>query len=213
MKKNGFTLVELLVGLVIAMLCMIMMLMLFKQISQVSLESSFDAEYDTQVQIGMLVLQKVIQNAGYGSGHAHDIAVDSGKNILYLRFTPDITTPTILKCQAILSHNDVENKEYQLYLLENTKNCGASADLKTSSIWSSTDTTKSPLVTIKNKNIEATTAAVFSFKVEDLAGGKKCTPYGISKDNPSGSKYVTVTAKGQYSPVKQIQSSICLNNI
>ena len=213
MKKNGFTLLELMIRLVIAMLCMIMMLMLFKQISQVSLESSFEAEYDTQVQIGMLVLQKVIQNAGYGSGHANDIAVDTNKNILYLWFTPDITIPTALKCQAILAHNDIENKEYRLYLLENTNNCGTSADLNTSTIWSSVYTTKSPLITIKNKNIEATTAAVFSFKVEDLAGGKKCTPYGISKDNPSGSKYVTVTAQGQYSSVKQIQSSICLNNI
>ena len=213
MKKNGFTLVELLVGLVIAMLCMIMMLMLFKQISQVSLEASFDAEYDTQVQIGMLILQKVIQNAGYGSGNTNDIAMDASKDILYLRFTPDITTPTLLKCQAILSNNDIENKEYRLYLLENIKNCGTDADLKTSSIWNSTHTTRSPLITIKNKNIEATTAPVFSFKVENLTGGKKCTPYGISKDNPSGSKYVTVTAKGQHSSVKQIRSSICLNNI
>lgn len=213
MKKNGFTLIELLVGLVIAMLCMIMMLMLFRQISQVSLEASFDAEYDTQVQIGMLILQKVIQNAGYGSGNANDIAIDASKDILYLRFTPDITTPTVLKCQAILSNNDIENKEYQLYLLENTKNCGTDADLKTSSIWNSTHTTRSPLITIRNKNIEATTAPVFSFKVENLTGGKKCTPYGISKDNPSGSKYVTVTAKGQYSSVKQVRSSICLNNI
>ena len=67
MPKNGFTLVELMVGLVIGMLCMIMMLMLFKQVSHISLQSSQDAEYDAQLQTSMLIVQKLIQNAGYGS--------------------------------------------------------------------------------------------------------------------------------------------------
>ncbi len=210
MKKNGFTMLELLIGLVVAMLCMIMMLMTFKQISKVSLESSLDAEYDTQVQLGMLVLQKVIQNAGYGSGNAADILVDDNK--LYLRFTPDLAIPTVIKCQALTYENDVTNKEYKLFLLENTANCGASAALNTIS-WTSSSTTKNPLITIKNKDISTTTPPIFSFSVQSLTSPQKCTPYGISNSNPSGTKTVTVTAQGQHITEKQIQSLICLNNI
>ncbi|ANF81152.1 hypothetical protein A3K93_02400 [Acinetobacter sp. NCu2D-2] len=210
MKKNGFSILELLVGLVVAMLCMIMMLMTFKQISKVSLESSMDAEYDTQVQLGMLVLQKVIQNAGYGSGNAADILMSN--NTLYLRFTPDLATPTIIKCQALTSENDIVNKEYKLFLLENTTNCEASTALN-SIAWTNSNTIKSPLITIKNKEISATTPPIFSFSVQSLPSPKKCTPYGISNANPSGTKFVTVTAQGQHITQKQIQSLICLNNI
>lgn len=210
MNKNGFTMLELLVGLVVAMLCMIMMLMTFKQISKISLESSLDADYDTQVQLGMLVLQKVIQNAGYGSGNAADILADN--NTLYLRFTPDLSNHTVIKCQALTYENDVTNKEYKLFLLENTANCGASTALNAIS-WTAANTTKSPLITIKNKDITASTPPVFTFNVQSLPSGKKCTPYGISKYNPSGTKSVTVTAKGQHTTEKQIQSLICLNNI
>ncbi len=210
MKKNGFTMLELLIGLVVAMLCMIMMLMTFKQISKVSLESSLDAEYDTQVQLGMLVLQKVIQNAGYGSGNAADILVDDNK--LYLRFTPDLAIPTVIKCQALTFENDVTNKEYKLFLLENTVNCGTTTSLN-SIAWTNLNTTKSPLITIKNKEISATTPPIFSFSVQSLTSPQKCTPYGISNSNPSGTKTVTVTAQGQHITEKQIQSLICLNNI
>ncbi|MFV5466316.1 PilW family protein [Acinetobacter towneri] len=212
MNKNGFTMLELLVGLVVAMLCMIMMLMTFKQISKISLESSLDADYDTQVQLGMLVLQKVIQNAGYGSGQTTDIKVNSTNDMLYLRFIPNVNNPLAYTCQALGYANDPIKKEYKLFLFENSVNCGASTDLATID-WTNTNTTKSPLITIKNKNIEAATPAVFKFYVENLASDKKCTPYGISPDNPSGTKTVTVTAKGQHTTEKQIQSLICLNNI
>ena len=74
MLRNGFTIIELLVGIVIAMLCMITMLMLFKQLTQVSVSSTQDAEYDAQLQSGMLTIQKYVQNAGFGSGQQSDIA-------------------------------------------------------------------------------------------------------------------------------------------
>lgn len=218
MKKNGFSILELLVGLVVAMLCMIMMLMTFKQISKVSLESSMDAEYDTQVQLGMLVLQKVIQNAGYGSGNAADILVSN--NTLYLRFTPDLSSPNVITCQALVSENDLANKEYKLYLVTNN-NCRKSVDgiyeaysnIAANEVWDHSTNTKSPLISIRNKEISATTLPIFTFSLHSLTSPKKCTPYGISKDNPSGTKYVTVTAQGQPIPEKQIQSLICLNNI
>lgn len=220
MKKNGFTILELLVGLVVAMLCMIMMLMTFKQISKVSLESSMDAEYDTQVQLGMLVLQKVIQNAGYGSGNAADIAVNADNNTLYLRFTPDLSSPNVITCQALVSENDLANKEYKLYLVTNN-NCRKSVDgiyeaysnIAANEVWDHSTNTKSPLISIRNKEITSFTPAVFTFNLQSIPGGKKCTPYGISKDNPSGTKSVTIKAQGQYITEKQIQSLICLNNI
>lgn len=210
MKKNGFTMLEVLVGLVIAMLCMIMMLMTFKQISKISLESSLDAEYDTQVQLGMLVLQKIIQNAGYGSGNAGDITVDN--NTLYLRFTPDLAEPTTLKCQALTYQNDASKKEYKLFLLENITDCGTDTVLKDLP-WTNSSTNKSPLITIKNQEITEGTAPIFTFSLQNLVSPQKCTPYGISGHNPSGSKTVTITAQGQHINSKQIQSLICLNNI
>ena len=224
--KNGFTLVELLVGIVIAMLCMIMMLMLFKQISKVSLESMQDADYDTQIQTGSLIIQKLVQNAGFGIDRSvnptniQDIQIVeiNNKTSIYWRvLSSNPTDPTVTKkytCEALISENDVINKEYKLFMLSYPDNCGPDLNPGTASLWADpTRYTKSPLISIRNPEITATTDPIFSFSLSDVPTGKNCTPYGISENNPSGSKFVTVTAKSKELAVKTVQQTICLNNI
>lgn len=224
--KNGFTLVELLVGIVIAMLCMIMMLVLFKQISKVSLESTQDAEYDTQIQNGALIIQKLVQNAGYGIDRGANIAgvkdIDvadyNGKPAIFWRFLSsnptDLTATQKYTCEALVSENDLTHKEYKLFLFSYPDNCGPDSNISAASLWSDPSKyTKSPLITIRNPAIDASTAPIFNFSVNDTPAGKRCTPYGISENNPSGSKFVTVTARSKDLEVKNIQQIICLNNI
>lgn len=224
--KNGFTLIELLVGIVIAMLCMIMMLMLFKQISKVSLASMQDADYDAQVQTGALIIQKLVQNAGFGIDRSatptsvEDVEVlniDNKPAIFWRVLSSNPTDATATRkytCEALISENDLTHKEYKLFMLSYPDNCGPDLNPGTASLWSDpTRYTKSPLVTIRNPDITATTDPIFSFSLNDVPTGKNCTPYGISENNPAGSKYVTVTAKSKDLDIKAIQQTICLNNI
>lgn len=225
--KNGFTMIELLVGIVIAMLCMIMMLMLFKQISKVSLESMQDAQYDSQIQTGTLVIQKLLQNAGYGIDRRDETPPQNDVLIGEINDSPaifwrvldsdpaDSTGIQNYKCEALVSENDVTHKEYKLILLTSNPNaCGRDTVLDNSTLWTTaTNFSKSSLITIKNSNITATTDPIFNFSINDLAVGKNCTPYGISENNPTGYKYITVTAKSKDLAIKDIQQVICLNNI
>lgn len=224
--KNGFTLIELLIGIVIAMLCMIMMLMLFKQISKISLQSMQDADYDTQAQTGALIIQKLVQNAGYGIDRSSNptavqdisLAQFNGKPAIFWRFLSSNPTDTsatrTYTCEALISENDLVNKEYKLFMLSYPNNCGPDLNPSTASLWSDPSRyTKSPLVTIRNPEITASTDPIFSFNLSDMPVGKNCTPYGISENNPAGSKYVTVTARSKDLAIKDIQQVICLNNI
>ena len=218
--KNGFTLIELLIGILIAMLCMIMLLVLFNQISKISLESMQDAQYDSQVQTGSLIIQKLIQNAGYGSGRSVDIATGTynSKPAIFWRFlSSDPTDPLatqIYKCEGLVSENELTNKEYKLYLLSNANTCGKDTNLTNAALWNNPDLVKkSPLISIKNPLITTNTDPIFKFSVHDLPEGKNCTPYGISENNPAGYKYVVVNAKSKNLAIKDIQQIICLNNI
>lgn len=207
MHKNGFTMIELLVGIVIAMLCMITMLMLFKQISHIGVNTTQDAEYDAQLQSGILAAQKFIQNAGYGSGAQTDIALGSfaGNPAILWLFAKDLSaSPLAYQCQGIGEEITTEDGQtvHRLYLLKKTA-CG-----KTEAITAGTWEKDQSITVIRN----STTTPLYKYAMTSGA----CSPFGIDKSNAAGLKQVTLTAARQHmsSGVGQnIQTVVCLNNI
>lgn len=207
MHKNGFTMIELLVGIVIAMLCMITMLMLFKQISHIGVDTTQDAEYDAQLQSGILAAQKFIQNAGYGSGQQTDIAIGSfaGNPAIVWLFAKDLSaTPLAYECQGIGEEITTEDGQtvHRLYLLKKTA-CG-----KTEAITAGTWEKDQSITVLRNNS----TTPLYQYTM--TAGA--CSPFGIEKANAKGLKQVTLTAarKHMSSGVGQnIQTVVCLNNI
>lgn len=205
MHKNGFTLLELMVGLVIGILCMLMMLMMFKQISQISIQSAQDAEYDSQLQTGMVIVQKLIQNAGYGSGTVSDIATGThfSRPAIFWRYVADINaSPITYTCQGIGEKITTENnqKVHRLIMLKKDS-CGNSTAVN-SGTWQEQQT----LVAIRNQS----DAALFQYQLSET----NCRPFGIDKNNV-GIRQLTLTAPRQYPipPEPNIQTIVCLNNI
>ncbi|WP_180028305.1 PilW family protein [Acinetobacter sp. YH16032] len=205
MSQKGFTLIELMVGLVIALLCMIMMLMLFKQTTQIGINSSQDSEYDAQIRTGLLVAQKLIQNAGYGTGNSNDIVSGTfySNPAIFWRFIPNIgTTPTTYQCQGLAEKisDDGNSKLHRLVLLK--RNCGSDTDL-TDANWLEDQV----IVAFRSSS----SSPIFSYALN--AG--KCTPYGIDKNNSNGLKKLTITAQREHMTGTggSIRNTVCLNNI
>lgn len=207
MKQHGFTLIELLIGIVIAILCMLMMLTLFKQTTQIGVNSSQDAEYDAQIQIGLLVAQKFIQNAGYGSGLSNDIVLVSSTSIptLYWRFIPSINqTPITYQCQGLIEKIVQENSTYLHRLVLIKKNCGSTTDWQTGT-WEEDQT----LATIRSSKQDP----IFQYSL----AVKSCTPYGIDSNNTKALKQLTISAQREHITGavtgSTVNNTVCLNNI
>lgn len=213
MRKNGFTLIELMIGMVIAVLSMGMMMMMFKQVSQVSFSSSADAQYDTDIQIGLMVAQKFLQNAGYGSGQANDIVRGSyaGNDAIFWRYAPDIDQPALYKCQGISEKVDQEDGRsvHRLLLLTKADCTGAGIAWSTgtgASSWNPEQT----IIAIKKTDADK----IYSY---ELSTGP-CTPYGIDEDdeNTIDRQQITIKAKRQHVAAGDaggsIQHTLCLNN-
>lgn len=204
MRQNGFTLVELMVGMVIALLCMSMMMMMFKQVSQVGLRSSAEAQYDTEIQIGLMVAQKHLQNAGYGSGQPNDIVLGSfaGNTAVYWRFIPDLNNPTQYQCQGIGEEVSQENNRWVHRFILLTKTTCDGTDPVSSGTW----TKEQIIVAIKNSD----TKPIYEYELTT----DTCTPYGID-DVTLARQKITIKAARQYmtNTGSNIQHTLCLNNV
>lgn len=206
MTKNGFTLVELLVGLLIAMLCMIMMLTIFRQIVHISSESTQDAEYDTQIKTGMLVMERLIQNAGFGSGLASDIKIATYNNrpTVFWRYISDLNAvPVAYECQAITEQIIQENKfEIHRLVLLRKAACGTTTALEEGD-WE----VYQPIASIRNQQ----NTPIFQYTLAEGA----CRPFGIDQTS-IGVRHLTLSASRQHTVTglgSQMNSIICLNNI
>lgn len=73
MRNKGFSLIELLVAMAVSLLAILMLLMLFKQVTRLGMSSSQDAEYDANLETALQIIQKLVQNAGYGTGNEQDV--------------------------------------------------------------------------------------------------------------------------------------------
>jgi prepilin-type N-terminal cleavage/methylation domain-containing protein len=205
MNARGFTMLELLVGLLIASLCAVMLLMLFKQTSQIAVTSAQDAEYEAQLQTGMLVAQRFIQNAGYGTGSTSDIALGTHFNnpAIFWRHVSNLdTTPLSYVCQGIAEEIQADGgfKLHRLILIEKA-NCGTTTEL-TEGTW----TESKAIIAIKNNSA----TPIYEFAMSD----SDCTPFGIDSIK-SGSKQLTLSAARPHitGVGSSLQTAVCLNNI
>lgn len=229
MKQNGFTLVELLVGMAVAMLCMTMMLTVYAQISQLGSDAMRTAEYDAQLETGVLIAQKLIQNAGYGSGAATDIATGyvtfksnvtqadattSGKPAIFWRVKDPTST-----CYG-LAENVIQNGstyEHRLYYLTNSTN---SCDVATPILTTMTNWNAKPIVLLKvvstaSNPITNPADPIFIFNQPPPSSG--CSPFGTSDvtgvaGGGMNGKLVTIMGK-RLDISNHIVRSVCLRNI
>jgi prepilin-type N-terminal cleavage/methylation domain-containing protein len=202
MRQHGFTIIELMVGLVISSLCMIMMLMLFKQTTQIGLASSKDAEYSAQTQTAHLVIQKLVQRAGYGSGQSDDIKIATylRNPAIFWRFIPEVdASPISYQCEGVAEIVDDLGhvKSHSLVLLR--KSCGSEQEWQIGD-WKETQV----IVNIHNQ----TTSPIFSYDLSESA----CTPYGIDMHHDSALKKITIYAQREHLD-QHLKSTVCLNNI
>lgn len=204
MSKNGFSLVELLIAMALSLITILMVMMLFKQVGRVAVSVAQDAEFDLQLETGMLVTQKLLQGAGYGTGNFDDVAIGSysGRPAVFWRLRPDLEAePIELICQGVAEgiEQDQNMFVHRLLLLASSS-CSESAQLEDLS-WD----VASVLATMRSEHNEH----VFDFKLED-----ECDPFGVKEIG--GARKVIITGKklniseglGQF-----VQRAVCLNNI
>lgn len=65
-KQNGFTLIELMVGMVVGLLVVLTMLTLYRTAAKSSSEAGYGAIMDGQIGGGIIMVDRLLQNAGYG---------------------------------------------------------------------------------------------------------------------------------------------------
>ena len=206
MRKNGFSLIELLIAITLSTLAVLMMLMVFKQVTRVSIEVTQDSDYDAQLETGVLILQKLVQNAGYGNGEFDDIVEGSfqGKSAIFWRFVTDLDEePLSYECQGAVELTTEENSlfNHRLTLLRpKSGTCNAASELE-SLEWI-------PI------NIISTLKSEFEDEIflYDLAGA--CKPYGIQ--DIEGLRQLTITGRRLNIADglgRTIQRAVCLSNI
>ena len=202
MKQNGFTMVELLIGLLLSTLAMTMMLALFKNIVHVGVDSAQGSEHDTKLQNSLLTIQKLVQQAGYGHGAQDDIVLgtfDSNPALLWRFATaldPTTNAGTNYLCQGIGEKIEPNAKTHRLVFLAGTP-CSDTADLTTIT-WQ----IKQHLASIRS----AQTTPLIDY---DLVASPNCIPFGIDNSYGGGKRLtLTATITG-----RTIKPSLCLNNI
>ena len=201
MRQHGFTIIELLVGLLVAMLCLLMMLMLFKQTTKIGVHAGQDAQYNTQIQTGLLIAQKFIQNAGFGSSQPHDIQiVEEHPQVVYWRLVPEPhITPIRYECQGMVERisDQGTQKLHQLVLIG--KPCGSN-ETWIEGQWQD----QQVLVNILSQQ----NTPIFHYRLNE----GNCTPYGINQKDHQGLKQLVIEARREHSD-HVIKNLICLNNI
>lgn len=205
MRKNGFTLIELMIGLLLSSLLMLTMLTLFKQISFIGLNSSEDAEYEAQLEIGMLTIQKLVQNAGYGSGQNDDVIMGTydSKDALLWRFAKNHeAVPIEFQCRgfSVDIGPKTANDKYVHRLLLLKAPCVA-GDLVND--W----TVEQAIAAVKS---DQNTDPVFQF---ELVSGE-CAPFGIDQGGFVGDMSVAISGIRKYDyGVGNKEKFVCLSNI
>ncbi|MFY9180496.1 MAG: prepilin-type N-terminal cleavage/methylation domain-containing protein [Venatoribacter sp.] len=209
MRKNGFTMVELLVGLIISSLLMLTVLAYFKQISFLGMGASDDSDYETQLEIGLITIQKIAPDAGYGLGATDDVeeSTFNGRPAVYWRYADSYVDPNavgapapLISCKGVSTSYALESDKHmhRLLLLE-SNNCETGALHEAT--WTAT-----PIVTLKADSSDP----VYIFSLRQTS----CAPFGIG--DAMGYALLQVNAQRKYeygTGNKNKIRDICLINI
>ena len=193
-NQQGFTLVNLLVGLAISMLCLMALLALFRTVIHTSVDARKSSILDTQLQNSLTTIQILTQNAGFGypaSSIPNIVEVASIANVttnkaILWRLDDDIKTTTASICQGITY------TENALILLKSR--CSYNLPLATGSTWEKDSTLAS-----------FPTGTTITFELKDQI----CAPYGSAII--TGIKVLNITASD--STGTTIKFPVCLSNI
>lgn len=210
MSKNGFSLVELLIALALSLTTILMMTMLFKQVGRVGILATQDAEFDLQLETGILVAQKLLQGAGYGTGNLGDIKEGSFSEqpAIFWRLRPDLEVePIELKCQGLTETVEQDQNMYvHRLLLLSSPSCSASEDLNNLT-WN--------IDNVLTKILSGHKESIFDFELKSELGlESRCNPFGIKEIEGSRKVIITVNNKNITEGLgRVVQRAVCLNNI
>lgn len=211
MQKNGFTLVELLVGLGVSSILMLTMLAYFKQVGTIGVESAESADYEIQLDIGLLSVQKMVQFAGYGLGQESDIQVGqyNGESAVYWRYlealpdpnaAPTAPLPAVI-CRGVGSSVAQQNGKYKNTLILLTADDCDAGDL-TDATWR----VQQSVVSL----VSDQSYSVFAFTSQ----ATPCSPFGVGQTMGAVVLKIRGLRKYDYGDGNYYKNrNICINNI
>lgn len=178
---KGFTLIELMIGLVLCTLSILISLTLYSNLVQTSVLSRTDSRQDGQLASAIAAIQLEVQSAGYG------VAVPNNTELklvddhhLNWRFTDANGT----QCKGFWIDTD-NNGVLKLQLMKSTAACTTTTDIanKTTANWSEVTQLAQFGITPPTITMALTNAA--------------CTPYGVG--TAANHPVLTITAQSSVS--------------
>lgn len=206
--RTGFTVVELLISILIALLGIAIILMFLLSPKEDHLIPSEHAEFDDQLHTSLLIAQKYLHNAGYGSGSRHDIALGTyqGHDAIFWRFVRQLhVSPQRYECQGLTEKISV-NEEHTVHrlILLGKKNCDSQSEI-TQGQWQE----QQGIALLKT----STQQPLFQYYMHQ----GPCAPYGMRPINhatPHSQQLTLIALRPHAMGIdRTIQSVICLNNI
>lgn len=207
MNQRGFTMVELLIGLVLSTIVSLAMLMFYKQSLHASLDSTHSAEIDTKIQTSLISIKKAVHIAGFGNGAQEDIILDEFElypAVLWryaITLDPDDNTGTSFNCRGVSETiEDDLNSDRKIHriLLIKKDTCDLATELEDGT-WE-----------VSQQLASITSDKDTPYLTFDLDSSPGCTPFGIDPLNGTGMKVLTITSDA---PPINATTTLCLVNI
>jgi len=232
--QRGFTMIELMVGLVISLFSVLAMLALYKTAANVTAASKLGANVDGQIAAGLLSADRFMQAAGYKGGdttatsaaYNTDVVLISGASLTgsTLSGTAYTSTPTTTPTSGnalVWLYNASGTYQLQalyapstggLYLLTASV-AGAPPTLTTSTTWSGASWTsqaliRPPAVSIPN----ATSAGVARISIYST-GASQCLPFSGATATTGGQYFVSLSVIGYAGNSQALNAVTCLANV
>lgn len=207
-QQRGLSIIELMVGMVLALITVMAMLSVYKSTAKTTAESKLGANIDGQIAVGLLTADRFLQGAGYGNASAWTISstgvvstLASGTNLQGVIWNYGDNT----HCQA-LTASGANLLFYYGSSASGGYSCSSPPALPSSGSASQAVLISAPSPTIPS----APTAASTTIAVSQ----QNCTPFGITASGAmyaSGSYTVTLNTTG-YAGNQVVHSTTCLVN-
>lgn len=238
-RQRGFTMIELMVGLVISMVSVLAMLALYKTAATVTAASKLGANVDGQIAAGLVSADRFMQSAGYKYGdntataasYKTDVVLITGATLTgaTLAGTASTATPTTTATSGnalVWLYNASGTYQLQglyapttggLYMLTASV-AGTPPTLTSSTTWSGATWTSQALITPPSATIpNATNAGQTSISISSIALGNQCQPFSASfipsTTTVGGQYYITLSVTGYAGNSQALNSVTCLANI
>jgi prepilin-type N-terminal cleavage/methylation domain-containing protein len=234
-SQHGFTLVELMVGLLICLFSMLAMLSVYKTMVSTTAESKLGANIDGQIAVGLLAADRYMlsagnkanDSAGQTSSYGNDVllvqtATLSGTTLSGSAYTSAPGTTAVSGNALLWVINTSGSYQLQgiyipasggVQLLTATVATPSVAPVLSSiwstSSWGTTSLIAAPLIKITT----AGNAGAGTISIAHTAASNYCIPFGGSAASAGGVYVATLSATGYAGNQQVVNSSTCLVNI